>query len=135
MRMADSRDIIKFSDRAPIPLDSYVMGRSSSDDLFWVTGQVGRNPQTGAFVEGGFSRQFHQAVDNLEGILNDAGLELGDVIYTWVQFIDPDDVDLMDDLYSARFPDPKPARTSYAVRGLWREAVVQIAAVAQRRED
>ncbi len=101
-------------------------------DNVWITGQIGRDPATDAFVEGGFESEFHQAISNLEAILAEAGLALADVVRTCVQFVVEDDLDAMNRIYGERFPIPYPARTSFGAAFLWKGAQVQIDAVAYR---
>ena len=98
--------------------------------LAWVTGQIGRDPETGDFVTGGFEAEFRQAITNLEQILAEVGCRLQDVIRTEVQFIDEGDLDAMNSIYGERFQAPQPARTSYGVAFLWKGAKVQISCLA-----
>lgn len=98
--------------------------------LAWVTGQIGRDAETGDFVAGGFSSEFHQAITNLEHILAEVGCGLADVAHTEVQFVDESDLDAMNTIYGERFHPPQPARTSYGVAFLWKGAKVQISCVA-----
>ena len=46
---------------------------ASTTVLAWVTGQIGRDAETGDFVTGGFEAEFHQAITNLENILAEVG--------------------------------------------------------------
>ncbi len=116
---------------APEPRGPYPHARVDGD-LVHVTGQIGRDPATGDFVEGGFEAEFHQAITNLTRILEQTGSSLGRVLHTSVQFVDEDDLDAMNRIYGERFVEPYPARTSYGVAFLWKGATVQIDAVARR---
>lgn len=115
--------------QAPDPRGPYPHVRLHGSYV-WVTGQIGRDPATGDFVEGGFEAEFHQAITNLEAILTEAGSSLGQVVHTCVQFVNEDDLDAMNRIYGERFPTPYPARTSFGVAFLWKGAQVQIDAVA-----
>ena len=116
---------------APEPRGPYPHVRLDGD-LVWVTGQIGRDAATGDFVEGGMEAEFDQAISNLEAILVEAGSSLANVLHTCVQFVDEDDLDAMNRIYSERFPIPYPARTSFGAAFLWKGALVQIDAVARR---
>ena len=118
------------SDEAPEPRGPYPHIRIDGDRA-WITGQIGRDPVTGDFVEGGFDNEFHQAITNLEGILAEVGSSLADVVHTCVQFVDEDDLDAMNRIYGERFPVPYPARNSYGAAFLWKGAKVQIDAVVR----
>lgn len=116
---------------APEPRGPYPHARVDGD-LVFVTGQIGRDPETGGFVEGGFDAEFHQAITNVTRILEQTGSSLGQVLHTCVQFVDEDDLDAMNGIYRERFVEPYPARTSFGVAFLWKGAKVQIDAVARR---
>lgn len=116
---------------APEPRGPYPHVRLDGDHV-WVTGQIGRDPATGDFVEGGMEAEFNQAISNLEAILLEAGSSLANVLHTCVQFVNEDDLDAMNRVYGERFPTPYPARTSFGAAFLWKGALVQIDAVARR---
>ena len=124
-----SEDTILTTD-APKPGGAYSQARRSGD-LLWVTGQIGRYPDTGEFVPGGFEAQFNRAISNLEGILKAGGCTLADVVRTQVQFVDESDLEAMNRVYGERFPEPLPARSSFGVAFLWKGAKVQIDCVAR----
>lgn len=119
------------TENAPEPRGPYPHVRIDGDHV-WVTGQIGRVPASGDFVTGGFEAEFHQAISNLDAILQEAGSSLAQVVHTNVQFVDEADLDSMNRVYADRFPQPFPARTSYGVAFLWKGALVQIDAVAKR---
>ena len=96
---------------APEPRGPYPHSRSHGG-LVWVTGQIGRDPVTQTFVDGGFEAEFHQAITNLEQILLESGSSLDRVVKTEVQFVDEADLDAMNRIYGERFAQPYPARTS-----------------------
>ena len=124
-------DITVTTEGAPEPRGPYPHVRIDGDHV-WVTGQIGRDPASGAFVAGGFEPEFHQAISNLTQILAEVDCSLADVVQTCVQFIDEDDLDAMNRIYGERFPVPYPARTSFGVAFLWKGAKVQIDCVARR---
>ena len=115
---------------APEPRGPYPHLRTDGG-LVWVTGQIGRDPVTGGFVDGGFGPEFRQAITNLENILAEVGASLTDVVHTCVQFVEESDLDAMNRIYGERFPAPRPARTSFGAAFLWKGAKVQIDAVAR----
>ncbi len=123
-------DVTVTTRNAPDPRGPYPHMRIDCDHV-WVTGQIGRDPQTGDFVEGGFEAEFHQAITNLERILGEVGLTLADIVRTCVQFVNEDDLDTMNRVYAQRFTPPYPARTSFGVAFLWKGASVQIDAVGR----
>jgi 2-iminobutanoate/2-iminopropanoate deaminase len=119
------------TENAPEPRGPYPHVRIDGDHV-WITGQIGRDPKSGEFVEGGFEPEFHQAITNLAQILAEVDLTLADVVRSCVQFVDEGDLDAMNRIYRERFPAPFPARTSFGAAFLWKGARVQIDAVARR---
>ena len=122
-------DQVFTTDHAPVPRGPYVHARRH-EGLVWVTGQIGRDPETGDFVKGGFEAEFQQAIDNLEAILQAAGSSLDRVVRTQIEFVSEADLDAMNRIYGERFKEPLPARTSFGVAFLWKGAKVQIDCVA-----
>lgn len=114
---------------APEPRGPYVHAREHGG-LVYVTAQIGRDPQTGDFVKGGFEAEFNQAIDNVEAILKAAGSSLDRVVRAQVEFVDENDLDAMNRIYGERFKAPLPARTSFGVAFLWKGAKVQIDCIA-----
>jgi 2-iminobutanoate/2-iminopropanoate deaminase len=127
MNMSENRTItIK---GAPEPRGPYVHARQHGG-LVYVTAQIGRDPKTGEFVEGGFEAEFNQAIDNVESILEAAGTSLDRVVKAQIEFVDESDLDAMNRIYGQRFKEPLPARTSFGVAFLWKGAKVQIDCIA-----
>src|SRR5438445_11882537 len=80
---------------APEPRGPYVHARQH-DGLVYVTAQIGRDPKTGDFVQGGFEAEFEQAIDNLEAILKACGWSLDRVVKCQIGYTDHDDSDAID---------------------------------------
>ena len=123
--------VLKTSD-APEAIGPYVQGRSSNLSGRWIvtSGQVGLDPATGALVPGGVTAETQRAIQNLTAVLRAGGADLGHVVKTTVFLADMADFGAMNDVYAAAFPDPKPARSTVAVKGLPRDARVEIEAWA-----
>jgi 2-iminobutanoate/2-iminopropanoate deaminase len=108
--------------------------------LLYCSGQTPIDPATGALIEGDPSASSGQAVeaqtmrvfDNLEAVLEDAGLSMDDVVKCNVYLTDMADFAAMNAAYERRFTRPFPARTTVAVAGLPLGARVEIELVAQR---
>ena len=124
-----SKDLTITIDGAPEPRGPYVHARQHGA-LVYVTAQIGRDPKTGDFVEGGFEAEFNQAIDNVEAILKAAGSSLDRVVKAQIEFVDEGDLDAMNRIYGERFHKPLPARTSFGAAFLWKGARVQIDCIA-----
>ena len=84
----------------------------------WVTAQAGRDPGDGELVAGGLEGQLDRAIANLEGILEDCGTLLDRVIRTQIMVVGEPDFEVIDSVYSRRFKEPWPVRTTFGVRFL-----------------
>lgn len=112
----------------PPPKGAYSPGVRAGDLLF-VSGQVPRDPRTGALVgEGDVAAQTRQTLDNLAGVLAAAGASLADVVSLTVHLADTDDWGTFDAVYRTVMPPPYPTRTvvGAALRGI----LVEVTAVA-----
>jgi 2-iminobutanoate/2-iminopropanoate deaminase len=104
------------SDRLPTPVGPYspaiVVG-----NLVFVSGQAGRDPQTGAIaddVEG----QTEQTLRNIAAILEAAGSSLSHVVRCGVFLVDISEFQKMNAVYARTFGDHRPARTTVEVSAL-----------------
>jgi 2-iminobutanoate/2-iminopropanoate deaminase len=96
------------------------------------SGQVGLDPATGDLVAGGLEAQTERALHNLAAVLDAAGLGLGDVVKTTCFLADIADFGAFNAVYARAFPDPPPARSTFAVRDLPKGGLVEIEAIAVR---
>lgn len=116
------------TDRAPKAIGPYVQGRTGRMAGRWIvtSGQIGIDPATGTIVPGGIAAETERVIENLQAVLGAAGATLIDVVKTTVYLADMAEFAAMNEVYGRRFPDPKPARTTIAARGLPRDARVEI---------
>lgn len=101
-------------------------------ELLYLSGQTPIDPATGRLVDGDVEAQTHRCFDNLQAIVEDAGLTMDDVIKCNVYLTDMALFPKMNAAYQQRFSAPYPARTTVAVAGLPLGAQVEIELVAQR---
>ncbi|MDE2039704.1 MAG: Rid family detoxifying hydrolase [Elusimicrobia bacterium] len=100
--------------------------------LVFVSGQIPAGPD-GALVEGGIAAQTERCLDNVEAVLEAAGLTLADVVKTTVFMADLAQFKAMNEAYARRFPAPYPARAAVQVAALPKGASIEIEAIAVRR--
>ncbi len=101
--------------------------------LLFASGQIPLDPGTGELVAGGFEAGVERVFDNLEAVLQAAGLSLGDVVKTTVYLLRMSDFAAMNGVYARRFGDHRPARSTVAVAELPKGASVEIDLVARLR--
>jgi 2-iminobutanoate/2-iminopropanoate deaminase len=103
-----------------------------ANGFVYVSGQLPINPSTGGFVEGGIKEQTRQSLLNAKAILNEAGLDLCNVVKTTVLLSDIADFQAMNEVYAEMFSSPFPARSAFAVKDLPKNALVEIEVIAAR---
>ncbi len=83
----------------------------SAGDLVFVSGTVGRDPDTGEIPDA-FDDQVRLAFRSLEAELIAQGASLGSVLRTTVYLTSQADFPVMNELYASFFAPPWPARTT-----------------------
>jgi 2-iminobutanoate/2-iminopropanoate deaminase len=104
----------------------------ATQDLVFCSGQVGLDPTTGELVEGGIEAQTERVLKNLEAVLDAAGCSMADVAKTTCFLADIADFATFNAIYARFFPDPPPARSTFAVAALPKGAQVEVEAIAVR---
>jgi 2-iminobutanoate/2-iminopropanoate deaminase len=118
---------IKLGADVPPPAGAYSPAVRAGDFLY-VSGQVPRDPRSGATIGSDVVEQTRQVVGNLESVLTAAGATLSDVIAVTVYLADPDLWTAFNGVYRELMPQPYPTRT--AVGASLRGFLVEISAVA-----
>jgi 2-iminobutanoate/2-iminopropanoate deaminase len=101
-------------------------------DLAFLAGQIGLDPGTGKLVEGGLVSEMERTLDNIEAVLSGANLSLADVARVTVYLTDVADAPIMNQIYTKRFGNRRPAREMVAVKGLAFGAKIEITVIAFR---
>ena len=104
-----------------------------SDGTVYCSGQIGLDPATGELAEG-LEAQADRALRNLSAVLDAAGVTLADVVKTTIFLTDMGDFAAVNAVYATAMPEPPPARSTVAVAGLPKGALVEIEAIARRPE-
>jgi 2-iminobutanoate/2-iminopropanoate deaminase len=93
------------------------------------SGTAGIDPATGEVREG-IRAQTEQALANLAAILQAAGTSMDALVKTTIFYANIDDFATINEIYSARMPDPPPARSAPANIELPRGLLLSIEAIA-----
>jgi 2-iminobutanoate/2-iminopropanoate deaminase len=96
----------------------------------YTAGQLGIDPATGGFIEGGIEAETRQVLNNLRAVLEAAGASLENVVKTTVFLRDMNDFAAMNAVYAEFFTADFPARSAVQVARLPKDAAVEIEAVA-----
>jgi 2-iminobutanoate/2-iminopropanoate deaminase len=125
------KDIIA-TEQAPAAVGPYSQAVAAGPFVF-VSGQIPLNLQ-GEMVRGDIVVQTVQVIENLKAVLKAAGLSLQDVVKTTVFLADMADFAEMNRVYGEFFSEKPPARSTFQVASLPRNAAVEIEAVALRQD-
>ena len=118
------------TDKAPAAVGPYSQGLAAGDIVF-VSGQIPVDPAT-VLIPEDISDQAGQCIANIEAILAQNGMTLGDVIKTTVLLTDLGNFDVVNKRYGSLFSDPYPARSCYQVTALPKGCEIEIEAIAVR---
>ncbi len=111
----------------PKAIGPYSAGTTAGGFAF-ISGQLGQDAN-GQLVSGGIEAQTEQTLKNLKAVIEAAGKSLGDVARVGVYLTTMDDFPKMNAIYAKHFSEPFPARTTIAVVGLPRGALVEMDAI------
>jgi 2-iminobutanoate/2-iminopropanoate deaminase len=118
---------------APGAIGPYSQAIRSGDMLF-TSGQIGLDPATGQLVPGGITEQTERVFENIKAVLAAAGIDIVHVVKTTVYLKTMNDFASMNEVY-ARYLAPEgvvaPARSTVAVAGLPKDALVEIEVIAK----
>ncbi|NJN79909.1 MAG: RidA family protein [Anaerolineales bacterium] len=117
------------TDKAPKAIGPYSQA-IKTDSMIYTAGQIGMDPATTELVAGAVEEQTRQALNNLKNVLEASGSSLGHVVKTLVFLQDMADFPKMNAIYAEFFNENPPARSTVAVAGLPKGALVEIEAVA-----
>ena len=122
------REVVKTAS-APAAIGPYSQGIKAGGLLF-VSGQIPLDPRTGDMIAGDIAAQVSRVLENLKGILEAGGSDLGRVLRTTVYLSDLGDFPRMNEIYREYFSENPPARSTIGVGALPKGARVEIDAIA-----
>ncbi len=99
-------------------------------DTIYVSGHLGRDPETNKLISDDAADQTRQTLANMERTLKAVGAELSDVVKCTIFLDDMADYTAMNAAYAESFPGDKPARSTIGADGLAIGAKVEIECIA-----
>lgn len=120
---------IVHTDSAPPAAGPYSQAVIANGFVF-TAGQLGLDPQTRQFVEGGVAEQTHQVLKNLKAVLEAAGTGLEHAVKAVVFLKDMNDFAAMNAVYAQYLGENSPARSTVQVARLPLDGLVEIELVA-----
>ena len=98
-------------------------------NTYFLTGQIGKNHETGKLVDHSIELQTKQAILNIEDVLKQHNLTLDNVVKCTVILANINDFSKMNNIYRKYFTNNLPARTTFAA-SLVADAKIEIEVVA-----
>jgi 2-iminobutanoate/2-iminopropanoate deaminase len=117
------------TERAPKAAGPYSQGVIANGMVF-TAGEVGIDPATGTFVEGGITEQTQRVFANLAAVLEAAGCSFADTVKAVVFLKDMNDFAAMNAVFAEYFTSQPPARSTVQVARLPLDALVEIELIA-----
>lgn len=114
---------------APAAIGPYSQAIEANGTVY-VSGQLGIDPSTGSFAEGGAVAQARQSLTNISNILKEAGMSMKNVVKVTVLLADINDFVAVNEIYKDFFEAPFPARSAFAVAALPKGGKIEIEAIA-----
>ncbi|MGL2781211.1 RidA family protein [Helicobacter pylori] len=102
----------------------------ATNDLVFVSGQLGIDATTGEFKGADIHSQTTQSMENIKAILKEANLGMDSVVKTTILLKSLDDFAVVNEIYGSYFTEPYPARATFQVAKLPKGALVEIEAIA-----
>lgn len=106
-----------------------------SDGFLFTSGQIPLDPKTGELLAGDIKAQARLVFSNLEAVLKAAECTFDNVVKTTVFLTTMSDFAALNEVYGDYLGERKPARSTIAVAGLPKGALVEIEAVARIKKD
>lgn len=114
---------------APAPIGPYNQAIKAGNLLF-ISGQVAIKPGTNDMANADIIEESHQVMQNLKSILAEAGMDFGNIVKTTIFLSDMDLFSQVNEIYAKYFEGDFPARETIAVKGLPRNANIEISVIA-----
>lgn len=119
------------STKAPSAIGPYSQA-VEKDGFIFVSGQLPIDEITGAFAGDDIASQTKQSLENTKYILEEAGLEMKDILKTTILLKNIEDFAVVNEIYGQYFEAPFPARATYEVSRLPKDALIEIESIAKK---
>jgi len=117
------------SANAPAPIGPYSHGAFINGMLF-ISGQVGKDPVSGKIHSENIEAETTRVMENLKGILSEAGMDFSHVVKTTIFLKDLNNFSRMNEVYGSYFSGDYPARETVEVSRLPLDVNVEISMIA-----
>lgn len=124
-----SKQIIH-TEKAPSAVGPYSQAVGAPQGkTFYLSGQIGLEPETGSLIDGNFQDQVRQAFDNMQAVIEGCGGDLGNVVKLTLFLTDLSRFGEVNSIMAEVFSEPYPARSTVGVSSLPKGAEFEVEAV------
>ncbi len=113
---------------APTPSGTYSQAIKVGSTIY-LAGQIGSDPHTGELISSDAQAQAEQVFKNLAAVAEAAGGNLNNIVKLTVFLMDLSHFPIVNSTMTKYFNEPYPARSTFAVAGLPKGAVIEVEAV------
>jgi len=117
------------TDKAPAAIGPYSQGVIVGN-LFFASGQIAINPETGEIEGNNIVDQTEQVMKNIGALLEAAGTDFSKVVKTTCFLVDMANFGTFNEIY-ARYFTEKPARSCVAVKTLPKNVLCEVEVIAE----
>ena len=117
------------SDKSAAPIGPYSQA-IRANGLVFVAGEKGIDVKTGKIVPGGIAAETRQTLENIKGILEEAGSSMDRAVQSFVFMTDLSEFAQMNAVYAEYFTKTPPGRTTVEVKSLPAGAHIEITVTA-----
>lgn len=118
-----------YTKNAPEPIGPYSQAVQAGN-LVFVSGQVGKDPVSGAMKNENIKAEADQVMLNIKNILEAAGLTMASIVKTTIFLISMDDFSQVNEVYGSFFKGNYPARETVQVSHLPLNANIEVSVTA-----
>lgn len=115
---------------APAPIGPYSQAVKSGN-MIYVSGMVAKDPVTGNMVMDNIPNETRKVMENIRGVLVEAGSSLDKIVKTTVFLTNMDNFAAMNEVYGSFFKGNYPARETVQVSRLPLNVNVEISVIAE----
>jgi 2-iminobutanoate/2-iminopropanoate deaminase len=115
---------------APNPIGPYSQAVKSGN-MIYVSGMVAKDPATGNMVTGNIKEETKKVMENIRGVLVEAGSKLDNIVKTTIFLTSMDDFAQVNEVYGSFFKDTFPARETVQVSRLPLNVNIEISVIAE----
>ncbi len=118
-----------YTKNCPEPIGPYSQAVQAGNFVF-VSGQVGKDPVSGAMKTENIKAEATQVMTNIKNILETAGLKMSNIVKTTIFLSNMDDFAQVNEVYGSYFTGNFPARETVQVSRLPLNANIEVSVTA-----